>query len=436
MKLIYRIALRLSLALLPIMAIWAAVFYFMLVDEINDESDDALENYSELIISRMLSGRALPPLNDGSNNSYTIVPVDEEYAAGHASIEYYDAEIFIPEKHETEPARIMTTVFSDNDGIFYELKVAMPSFEREDLIKSILYSMVTLYLLLMVTIIAVTILVFYRSMRPLYALLAWLDGFSPGRHNAPVPDNTDIDEFRRLNSAAQRAAERTEKLFEQQKQFIGNASHELQTPLAACSNRIEMLLDSPDLTAVQAEELAKVHRGLQELIRLNRTLLLLTKIENGQFPETSEIDFSSLAADAVEMFGEIYPSRRISVITDIRSPFVYRMNPQLASILLRNLLKNAILHSDPGSDVSLVMSSGGFSVANPGSAPLDGEKIFSRFYHSQSQAEGSTGLGLAIADSICRSYGLALAYSFSEGKHVFSVSKQESGPVPGFHEFF
>ena len=62
MKLIYRIALRLSLALLPIMAIWAAVFYFMLVDEINDESDDALENYSELIISRMLSGRALPPL--------------------------------------------------------------------------------------------------------------------------------------------------------------------------------------------------------------------------------------------------------------------------------------------------------------------------------------------------------------------------------------
>ena len=68
MKLIYRIALRLSLALLSIMAIWAAVFYFMLVDEINDESDDALENYSELIISRMLSGRALPPLNDGSNN--------------------------------------------------------------------------------------------------------------------------------------------------------------------------------------------------------------------------------------------------------------------------------------------------------------------------------------------------------------------------------
>ena len=263
MKLIYRIALRLSLALLPIMAIWAAVFYFMLVDEINDESDDALENYSELIISRMLSGRALPPLNDGSNNSYTIVPVDEEYAAGHASIEYYDAEIFIPEKHETEPARIMTTVFSDNDGIFYELKVAMPSFEREDLIKSILYSMVTLYLLLMVTIIAVTILVFYRSMRPLYALLAWLDGFSPGRHNAPVPDNTDIDEFRRLNSAAQRAAERTEKLIEQQKQFIGNASHELQTPLAVIGNRLEWLLDNTNPDRTQTDELLKMQKTLR-----------------------------------------------------------------------------------------------------------------------------------------------------------------------------
>ncbi len=75
MKLISRIALRLSLALLPLMALWGVLFYFTMVDEINDEADDALEDYSELIVKRMLAGRELPKPNNGSNNSYSIVPI-------------------------------------------------------------------------------------------------------------------------------------------------------------------------------------------------------------------------------------------------------------------------------------------------------------------------------------------------------------------------
>lgn len=81
MKLIYRIALRLSLILIPLMALWATLFYFMMVEEINDEADDTLEDYSELIIIRMLAGRELPSLNSGSNNSYSITPIDEAYAS-------------------------------------------------------------------------------------------------------------------------------------------------------------------------------------------------------------------------------------------------------------------------------------------------------------------------------------------------------------------
>ena len=69
MKLIYRIALRLSLVLLPLMALWGVLFYLTMVDEINDEADDALEDYSERIIMRVLAGRELPRPGDGSNNS-------------------------------------------------------------------------------------------------------------------------------------------------------------------------------------------------------------------------------------------------------------------------------------------------------------------------------------------------------------------------------
>ena len=55
---------------------------------------------------------------------------------------------------------------------------------------------------------------------------------------------------------------------------------------------------------------------------------------------------------------------------------------------------------------------------------VDGEiidRIFTRFYHSQSPAEGSTGLGLAIVSSICRNYGLSVEYRFEAGRHVFSI---------------
>ena len=75
MKLVYRILLHLSWALSLLLAAWAVLFYFTLIDEINDEADDALEDYSELIVKRMLAGRELPKPNNGSNNSYSIVPI-------------------------------------------------------------------------------------------------------------------------------------------------------------------------------------------------------------------------------------------------------------------------------------------------------------------------------------------------------------------------
>lgn len=196
MKLISRIALRLSLALLPLMALWGVLFYFTMVDEINDEADDALEDYSELIVKRMLAGRELPKPNNGSNNSYSIVPIGAPEAAVRPHIDYYDAEVYIPEKEETEPARVLTTIFQDADGAYYELKVATPTFEKDDLLRAILYWVVFLYLLLLLTTISLTVWVFHRSMRPLYELLRWLDDYTPGRRGAPVPCSTRIVDFR------------------------------------------------------------------------------------------------------------------------------------------------------------------------------------------------------------------------------------------------
>lgn len=152
----------------------------------------------------------------------------------------------------------------------------------------------------------------------------------------------------RLSAAAQQAVDRSEALFEQQKHFIGNASHELQTPLAVLGNRIEWLLDNTEPTEKQMEELLKMQRTLRQIVRLNKTLLLLTKIDNGQFPESSEVDLAAVVGEQVALYDEIYAGRGIACTVSAPEAFVVRMNESLASTLVTNLLKNAYLHTAEG----------------------------------------------------------------------------------------
>ena len=424
MKLLLRITLWLAVALTVLLAIWAVCFYFATIDEINDETDDSLIDYSDGLIIRKLAGVQLPSDDNGTNNTYYIKEVPEEYALSREWISFEDQEVFISSKAEFESARVLTRLFRDSEVMFFELTVAVPTFEKDDIERSILWWIVALYILMLLSVLFISVWVVSYNMRPLKAMLRWLEEYNPGKTMPPVPSDTNVTEFRHLADTIRNAAERFDVQYLEQKRFIGNASHELQTPLAACSNRIEMLLDSPDLTENQAGELIKVHRELQALITLNRTLLLLTKIENGQFPETSEINFRDLVSDSVEMFREIYPARNISVSLDIKAPFIAEANEQLAVILVRNLVKNAFIHTPPGSTVSVSMDSSGFSVSNPGDQPLDDTKIFSRFYHGHSSREGSTGLGLAIVHSVCRSYGLTVSYRFHGSRHIFSVKRR------------
>ena len=420
MKLIYRISLRLSLVLLPLIALWAVVFYFTMVDEINDEVDDALEDYSELIVIRMLSGELLPRMNEGSNNSYTIAPVDENYAAAHPGIDYYDAEVYIPEKEETEPARFLVTIFQDGNGQFYELKVATPTFEKDELLETILWWVVWLYLLLLITVVGTTMWIFHNSMRPLYALLHWLDGYVPGHKTVPVPNNTSITEFRRLNTAAQQAVDRSEELLEQQKQFIGNASHELQTPLAVLGGRMEYMLDHAGLDEQTMGEVIQMQRTLGHIVRLNKTLLLLAKIDNGQFPENTDVDISAMIREQKELYDDIYEDRDIRCDMHLTGSFLVRMNESLASVLVSNLIRNAYAHSEAGARIDIRIEGRTLTVSNDGVTPLDGKHIFERFYQG-SKREGSTGLGLALVKAVADSYGLCVGYRFGEEQHIFSV---------------
>ena len=420
MQFIYRIALRLTAVLLPLMAVWGALFYFTMGDEIRDEADDALEDYSAMIISRILSGEELPQGNDGSNNSFEVRAVDSNYAATHPHLRYHDENIYIPDKREQEPARVLTSIFSDVEGQFYELMVMTPTFEKNDLFEAVLAWIVVLYVALLFIVLVVTMIIFRRSLQPLYDLLHWLDAYRPGGRPQSVPNKSDVEEFRRLNVALQQAVDRSEELFERQSQFIGNASHELQTPLAIIGNRVEWLLDSPSITEEEAGELFKIQKTLSRAVRLNKTLLLLTKIDNGQFPESVEVDIVTALEEGVESYGDVYAAREVNFTHNLPAELKVTMNESLATTLISNLVKNAYVHTPQGGDAHIEIVGRTLRVSNTGSEPLDKEHIFERFYQA-ARKEGSTGLGLALVAAVCRYYNLRLEYFFADGKHNFEV---------------
>ena len=417
MKLIYKVTLRLALILLPIITLWAVIFYYTMVEEINDEADDSLVEYAETIIRRQLVGYPLPLPGNGSNNSYTIEPLDSGVQV-EPYMTFHDEMVYIPEQKDTEPARVLTTVFMDDNDIMYRLQVAMPTFERDDLRSAIFWYVLVLYALLLLVILLVTSAIFYRSMGPLYKLLRWFDRYTPGKRPSAVPE-CDVIEFQKLGQAAYLAVNRAEEYSEQQKQFIGNASHELQTPLAVIGNRIEWLVDNTALNEEQYAELSKIQRTLGRLVRMNRTLLLLTKIDNGQFPEVADVDIAALVNREIGLYDEIYSHKEVKSNVQVCGPCVVSMNEALADTLVGNLLKNAYLHSPEGATVSVQVDAGKIVVSNSGDAPLDAERVFNRFYHGGKS--GSTGLGLALVSSICRYYNFKVGYRFEDNQHRFTV---------------
>ena len=331
--------------------------------------------------------------------------------------------VYIVEKEETEPARILTTLFKDDEGQYYELTVSTPTIEKDDLKDAMLGWIIFLYIVLLLTILIVCIWIFHRSMKPLYNLLRWLDAYRIGRPNRPLKNETQITEFRKLNEAAIRNAERSEHIFEQQKQFIGNASHEMQTPLAICRNRLEMLMEDDSLSEAQLEELIKTHQTLEHITKLNKSLLLLSKIDNGQFSDTRTVEFNSMLKRYIEDYKEVYGYREIELTLDEQGIFRAEMNESLAVALITNLLKNAFVHNVDGGHIRIEITGHSMTFRNSGSGrPLDATHIFERFYQG-SKKEGSTGLGLAIADSICKLQHLTLRYYFEKDEHCFELRK-------------
>lgn len=421
MKLIHHTLRNLFIPLLAVFAVWGCVFYLMILHEIDDETNDSLENYKELIIRSVVADSTLLKDHVDLMTRYYIREVPAREARLDKD-EFYDATVYIDMEMEDEPVRALRTYFMTDDRKYYELVIQTSTVEKEDMIETIVWSMAILYLSLVGCILLVIHFAFRKSFKPLYKLLSWLRGFQVGRPLAPFNISTPVEEFGILTEAVRESVRRTSELYNKQKQFVENASHELQTPLAICMNKLELLSENPDCTEQQFKEIATLHHALNSIIRLNKSLLLLSRIENKQFPDTRDICLNHLAKDILEDFCEMYEHKAIHLIFEDKEPLIYTLNESLASTLIANLIKNAFVHNYEEGTVSLSIDRHTFTIANTAHAGrLDTQSLFNRFSR-QTEHKESTGLGLAIVKSIADLYDIRIAYLYENRMHRFRLT--------------
>lgn len=424
MKLLSYTYRKLALLLFLLMAVWGVLFYYAIIDEVVDETDDTLENYGEILMESALHDPSILETEGSLMSFYKFTPISEEEGRHYRQV-FYDATVYIELEDEDEPVRVMCTAFRMPDGQYYELKLMISILERDDMVEAMLWYLGALFLLFLICASIGIQLVLKGVFRPLHRLLDWLHCIQPGKEVPPLDNPTKIREFRQLSDAALDMGNRSYKAYEEQKQFIENASHELQTPLAIVRGKVELLAESEGMTEQQMEQLDEIYATLGRAVKLNKSLLLLSRIENGQYTEMEDVSVDEILDELLPDLMDIYEHKQVRLIRKREEqPFIIRCNHSLAQILVSNLVKNSLLHNREEGELQVLTTPTSLVIKNTGDVPLDGEKLFRRFYHGMDGKKDSTGLGLAIARSIALSSSLKLTYEWQDGMHTFRLVKE------------
>lgn len=259
--------------------------------------------------------------------------------------------------------------------------------------------------------------------KPFYQTLAQAKGFGLNDGQGLKLEQQHIFEFNELNAVLEKMTTKMTLDYRNLKEFTENASHEIQTPLALISSRVEELIQQKNFTPGQMYWIQNIHEATLRLSRMHQALLLLTKIDNGQFYEHEHVNLGAIAEKKLNEWEELFQLKNLSVNIEKTGDFAIEMNPVLADILVSNLIGNAQKHNIAGGSVTIRITPGGLVLINTG-PPLstDPDRLFHRFT-KQNQASESLGLGLAIVKRICENYNLTIRYTYQASLHTMTVSR-------------
>lgn len=416
MRLISKTILYLLAISIPILIVAGVFAYFSIYDAVEENTREVLladkARAEKIISSRPITGRLYLSYD---SLSYVEPEADNKfgYTFGQA------VNMFAKEEEQYQYNTLSAYYKSGNQN--YKIIIWRPAIEEDDLIESLIAMILIVIVTMMLVFFIASIFISKYTWKPFYATLAHLKRFRLNE-NSPIPiTESGTKEFKDLNDTVAALSEKMIKDFQLQKEFTENASHEMQTPLAVIKAKLESLMQSPQLNEKDLHELEGAERAVNKLISLNKSLLLLAKIENHQFSETEGIDVNKVVQRILNDFEDYISQKQITVQLLSDEPIVILANNTLMEILFSNFIQNAIRHNVSGGLIKIEMKQGFMKISNTGSnGPLSKEQLFTRFKHSGTSLD-STGLGLAIVQSICELYNFKLEYRHENNLNSFEV---------------
>lgn len=246
----------------------------------------------------------------------------------------------------------------------------------------------------------------------------------------PHPGTTD--EIGRLVDTLNAMLGRIERGLEAQRRFTADASHELRSPLSRLRTELELALRRPREPQAYVETLRSGLEEVERLTLLVEELLALARLDAGQERGPSEqVELNALAAEALRRMEPIARGREVVLRLETHGSVRATVASSAASLVLDNLLDNAIKFSPVGGVVTLGLAEEAEQAVlrvrdrGPGIHGEELTRIFERFYRGPSARSGSTpgmGLGLALAEAIVHTHGGQIrAHNASDGGAVLEV---------------
>jgi signal transduction histidine kinase len=333
-----------------------------------------------------------------------------------------DSTLYEPSSGEDQPYRLLTFPVTVNNQMA-RITLGKPLVESDELIFTILVASALLGTALLISFAFINRHQSKRLLAPFHAILERLEAYQL-RSDQPLLIEQDggIDEFNQLNQAIFRLTQRTLGDFRSVKEFTANASHELQTPLAIIQSKLELSLQTEQIPPSLLHTLVTIQQSVFRLSRLNQTLLLLAKIEHGQYNTSRErVDLEPLITERLASLLDWTQHRDIVVNTDL-SAATMLIHPELADILIANLLGNAVKHNVDHGQLIVTLQPYRLQIDNTGhSLGIEPERLFDRFYKA-GNVPNSLGLGLAIVREIGDQHNLTITYAYQTPWHRLTVT--------------
>ena len=303
---------------------------------------------------------------------------------------FSDTLIFDDKEDEPAPYRLLISSVHTAHGNYF-IRVWRSTLEFDELFTGIATGLVIILILLFFIFFFINWWVSRTLWKPFYQTVETLQSFRANDNVRSALQTTSVKEFAELNKSVNAMMDKMMADFKSQKQFTENASHEMQTPLAVIRTKIDLLIQSENLGQKETDLILSIDDASSKLGRLNKSLLLLTKIENRQFKIVENVSLNKVIADSLELFSEHLEAKKITVTKIISAEVNTHINPDLCFVLINNILQNAIRHNIQSGFIEIKLEAEKLTISNTGQAvPMEATKLFERF---QKNSTASDSLG-------------------------------------------